>query len=267
MNTLVVLWGFSFKILSENSLHFMGIRVFIVGYVRNVKSHFFAKQGFLVTHSWLGQVLSFSCEIIDWPDYPFYSIVLQLSWPFNFLHASHMWHFGESSVVKMLLIAHTLEFFTLSYTQPLHDSHLNTWYLIAELQTNSARNKANTWLNKFNLIVVVVFHLWVSLMMGLGLRRCGFCWIFLCFWDVVWDPWVDWVLYIFCVCEPLFVGMNSNPISPFFGILLRFGQAFFKGRWHRSCGGGISWSRWWRIWFHRWWCMGLVARVAGIGLA
>ena len=31
---------FSLKILSGNSLHFVDIRVFIVGYVRNVKSHF-----------------------------------------------------------------------------------------------------------------------------------------------------------------------------------------------------------------------------------
>ena len=31
------------KILSRNSLHFVDIRVFIVGYVRNVKSHFFYK--------------------------------------------------------------------------------------------------------------------------------------------------------------------------------------------------------------------------------
>ena len=51
----------------------------------------------------------------------------------------------------MLFNAHTLEFFTLSHTLPLHDSYLNTGYLIAELQANLAQNKANTWLNKFNL--------------------------------------------------------------------------------------------------------------------
>ena len=39
---------------------------------------------------------------------------------------------------------HTLElFFTLFHTIPLHDSHLNTGFLNAELQTNLARNKAN----------------------------------------------------------------------------------------------------------------------------
>ena len=50
---------------SRSSLHFMGIRVFIVGYVSNVKSHFSAKQGVLATHSRLGQVISSSCEITD----------------------------------------------------------------------------------------------------------------------------------------------------------------------------------------------------------
>ena len=42
---------FSLKILFGSSLHFMGIRVFIVGCVRNVKSYFSAKQGVLATHS------------------------------------------------------------------------------------------------------------------------------------------------------------------------------------------------------------------------
>ena len=35
----------------ENSLHFVGIKAFIVWYVRNVKRHFSARQGFLETHS------------------------------------------------------------------------------------------------------------------------------------------------------------------------------------------------------------------------
>ena len=102
-----------------------------------------------------------SREITNWPDYHFCPIVLQLSWPFSFLHASHEWHFGELPVVSHSqdpvmrnLQMHTfLNFFTLSHTQPLHNSHLNTGYLIAKLQANLARNKANTWLNKFNLII------------------------------------------------------------------------------------------------------------------
>ena len=133
----------------------MGIKVFIVGYVRNVKSHFSTKQGVLATHSRLGQVTSFSRQITEWPDCTFCSIVLQLSWPFNFLHASHVWHFwwvtSRESLARILLIVHTLEFFIFSHTQPLHDSYLNTGFLIAELQANLAWNKANKWLNKFNL--------------------------------------------------------------------------------------------------------------------
>ena len=50
---------------------------------------------------------------------------------------------------------------SLSHTQPLHNSHLNTGYLIVEIQANLARNKANTWLNKFNLTkVLLCFGLW-----------------------------------------------------------------------------------------------------------
>ena len=39
---------------------------------------------------------------------------------------------------------HSFEhFFTLFHTLPLHDSHLNIGLLIAKLQANLARNKAN----------------------------------------------------------------------------------------------------------------------------
>ena len=155
------LYGFSLKILPSSSLHFVGIRVFIVVYVRNMKRHFSAKQVVLATHTRLGWVASSSREIIDWQDCLFCPVVLQLSWPFSFLHALHVWHFGESlvashsrvPVARMLLNAHTLGFFTLSHTQPLHDSHLNSGYLITEIEANLARNKANTWLNKFNLTI------------------------------------------------------------------------------------------------------------------
>ena len=40
---------FFLKILSGSSLYFVGIRVFIVVYVRNVKSQFSSKQGILAT--------------------------------------------------------------------------------------------------------------------------------------------------------------------------------------------------------------------------
>ena len=44
---------------------------------------------------------------------------------------------------------HKLEhFFTLSHTLPLNDSHLNTRLLIAKIQANLARNKANKMVDK-----------------------------------------------------------------------------------------------------------------------
>ena len=44
---------------------------------------------------------------------------------------------------------HNLEhFFTLSYSLLLHDSHLNTGYLIVKIQANLAWNKANKMVDK-----------------------------------------------------------------------------------------------------------------------
>ena len=50
---------------------------------------------------------------------------------------------------ESLFFLHTLEhFFTLSRSLPLHESHLNTRLLIAEIQVNLARNKANKMVDK-----------------------------------------------------------------------------------------------------------------------
>ena len=105
------------------------------------KTFFSAKQGILATQSLLGWVASLSHEITARPNCPFCPIVLQMSWPFSFLYASHVWHFSESLVVSYSQVpvmrnsfnAHTLEFFTFFHTQSLHDSHLNTRYLIVKL--------------------------------------------------------------------------------------------------------------------------------------
>ena len=64
----------------------------------------------------LSLVSEMSREITARPDYTFCSVVLQLSWPFSFLHASHVWHFVEllvtshsrDLVARNLLNAHTL---------------------------------------------------------------------------------------------------------------------------------------------------------------
>ena len=53
---------------------------------------------------------------------------------------------------------HNLEhFFTLSHTLPLHDSHLNTGLLIAKIQANLARNKANKMVDKIQPYEMNIF--------------------------------------------------------------------------------------------------------------
>ena len=51
---------------------------------------------------------------------------------------------------------HNLEhFFTLSHSLPLYDSHLNTWLLIAKIQANLARNKANKIVDKIQPYILL----------------------------------------------------------------------------------------------------------------
>ena len=110
----------------------------------------------------LEQVASLSCKLTTWPDWKFCPVVQQLAWSFSspymlytcailatcWSRASHEIQLRGSSRVYT-----SWAFFTLSHTLPLHNSHLNTRYLIAKLQANLARNIANTWLNKFNLTI------------------------------------------------------------------------------------------------------------------
>ena len=67
------------------------------------------------------QVASLSCKLTIWWDYTFCTVVLQLSWPFISLHASHVCHFGDLSVTRSNcetpLECTQLEFFTLSHTE------------------------------------------------------------------------------------------------------------------------------------------------------
>ena len=60
--------------------------------------------------------------------------------------ASHSWD-PVASPYRM----HSELFFTFSHTLPLHDSHLNTGFLNAELQANWHGIKSTKWLIKFNL--------------------------------------------------------------------------------------------------------------------
>ena len=79
------------------------------------------------------------------------SMTLQLPY---MLHACA--NFGSLPVVshpqvqpRVSVSLHNLKhFFTLSHSLPLHDSHLNTWLLIAKIQANLAQNKANKMVDK-----------------------------------------------------------------------------------------------------------------------
>ena len=55
-------------------------------------------------------------------------------------------------------ILHNLEyFFTLSHSLTLHDSHLNTWLLIAKIQANLVQNKAKKMVDKIQPYNVMSF--------------------------------------------------------------------------------------------------------------
>ena len=159
---------FSLEFLFQNSLWklstFHGYKSIYSGVCKECEKSVFIQIGHSGDSvSWVEQVARLSRELTAWPDCIFCLVVLQLSWPFSFLHASHVWHFGDlpiasqsrDLVVRLLWMRTTWVFFTLSHTQPLHNSHLNTRYLIAKIQANLARNKVNTWLNKFNLTNLV----------------------------------------------------------------------------------------------------------------
>ena len=102
--------------------------------------------------SQLDWVASPSHEITEWPDWTFCPVMLQLAWWFSFstcftcVHLLAAWKQWATSEIQLWVPAslHSFKhFFTLSHTLPLHDSHLNTGLLIAKLQANLARNKAN----------------------------------------------------------------------------------------------------------------------------
>ena len=130
------------------NLYFVGIRVFIVGCVWNAKSQLQPNRVFWPLDLATGMNCEFesranclarlevlSCSAIA-------GVTLQLPCMLHtfatfgdFPIVSQSW--GPSWVYTLML------FFTLSHKLPLHDSHLNIWFLNAELQANLAWNKAN----------------------------------------------------------------------------------------------------------------------------
>ena len=86
--------------------------------------------------------------------------VMTLQLPYMLYTCATLATYQSRDPVARLLWVHTSwVFFTLSHTLPLHKSHLNTRYLISKLQANLAQNKANTWLNKFNLTIMTCIKL------------------------------------------------------------------------------------------------------------
>ena len=110
----------------------------------------------------LDWVTSPSRKLTEWPDWTFCPVVLQLAWRFSFSACFTRVHLlaackpraTREIQLQVLASLHNFEhFFTLSHTLPLHDSHLNTKLLIAKIQTNLTRNKANKmvdWIQPYN---------------------------------------------------------------------------------------------------------------------
>ena len=102
--------------------------------------------------SLLDWVASPTRELTEWLVWTFCPVVLQLAQWFSFsacftcVHLLAACKLGATRKIQPQVPAslHNLEHFSiLSHTLPLHDSHINTGLLIAKLQANLARNKAN----------------------------------------------------------------------------------------------------------------------------
>ena len=132
----------SLKIFSRSSLHFVGIREFIVGYEKKCEKSLTTGMSckFQSLENKMARMYFLSCSDL---------VGLTLHLPACF---TCLLHFGKSPLgsqsrvkSRVTFLLHTLDqIFTLFLTQPLHYSHLNTRFLNAELQTNLVRNKANT---------------------------------------------------------------------------------------------------------------------------
>ena len=148
---------FSLGFLSQNSLWKLSIFCGYKGYLYwsekgMRKVNFFIAKWTGNLASRLDRVASPSRKLTEWPVWTFCPIVLQLAQRFSFsacftrvhlLVACKLWATREIQP-RVPASLHSLEhFFTLSYTLSLHDSHLNRGLLIAKLQANLARNKAN----------------------------------------------------------------------------------------------------------------------------
>ena len=133
------LWKLSFICGYEGYLYWgekrmWNVRFFKTGVARGLASR-------------LDWVVRSSRPITKRPVVLFCPVVLQLAWRFNFWHAWHVccfWRLAAASHPRDSVFLHTFEHSdTLSHSLPLQQTHLNTGLLIAEIQANLARNKAN----------------------------------------------------------------------------------------------------------------------------
>ena len=153
---------FSLRFLSQNSLYKLSQNrgykgIYIVGWEGMWKVSFSQTGCSGDLTSRLGWVASSSRGQTAWPAIDFCPVVQQLARLFNFWHAWHVWNFLAACKPqatweiqpRVPASLHNLEqFFTLFHTLPLHDSYLNTGLLIAKIQANLARNKANKIVDK-----------------------------------------------------------------------------------------------------------------------
>ena len=116
----------------------------------------------------LDYVASPSRELTEWPVWTFCLVVLQLAWQFSFSTCfTRVHHLAtcQSQATReiqsrVLASLHILEnFFILSYTLLLHDSHLNLGFLNAEIQANWHGIMPTKWLIKFNLTSMYIYML------------------------------------------------------------------------------------------------------------
>ena len=138
--------------------------VFILGWKWNVKSHIFQNRA----GSWLGLAAWLSREFQPRDNWTASCLILSCSAPAGvalqllaclareqFLMACRRKSHARSSR-KSLFFLHTLKhFFTLSHSLPLQESHLNTGLLIAEIQANLERNKANKMVDKIQPYIAI----------------------------------------------------------------------------------------------------------------
>ena len=150
MSQYCFLLGFSHKILSRSSHWIVGKRIYIYSRVRrNVKRHILPNRVFWRLDLATGLSREFKPCANGLVSLELFSYSEQLARCFSFWHA---WHVCSNLVAcsreSLLLCTHlSNSSHSLTHTLPLHDSHLNTGFLIAKIQANLAWNKANKMVN------------------------------------------------------------------------------------------------------------------------